>query len=802
MDRLLHDIRYGLRMLARTPTASATVLIALALGIAVSALMFSLIDGAVLTSLPADGGERIMRITRTDPLSASPGDYTAWEQGQRSFEAIGAAEAATSTVAFDGWSPEPFGSAAMTPSVFRVLAVQPEIGRPFGPDDAVPGARPVVLVSHRLWQERLNGDRGALGQIVRVDGRPAEVIGVMPAGFGFPWDQDVWVPLAIGVERGADGEFVAVGERASVVGRLREGVSIGAASAELTAIAEQVDRSRPAGQDLDSNVNVRGYTDLFSRNGLSVILAGLMLGITLLVLLVACSNAANVLLARAVARRKEVAVRLAIGASRSRITRQFLTEISLLAIGGAAAGVFTAVFGLRWVKAVMPPGMPYWIDLSIDAPVLAFVVVVTGLAALMAGLMPALKASDGDVHGVLKDEARGTSGSRFGRMMRRLIGVQIALSFVLLVMAGLFIQSAANFSDTQFGFDPEGVYTAALRLPDNVGDSTARARLVTELTETLSGLPEVDQVALGTAMPGIGGSATETFEIEGTETGADVPRTRSITVSPGYFELFHSAIVAGRNFDSRDGPDAPAVAVVNLPFAARYFEDGAVDRRIRYTTGDGEQRWLQIVGVSQDLMAGGVERQLPEAVYLPVAQNPTAEVRVFARPNGTYESLVVPIREAVAGVEPDAALFGIQTHDRAIFLANSQYTWFSILFFVCGAIALFLAALGLYGVMAFWLIQRTREIGVRMALGGKRLDILRLVLRQGLAQTATGLLVGLVLALAAAQLLSSALFEIAPWDPVVFGSILLVLGGAGALGCWLPARRATRVNPVDALAAG
>ncbi|HTK50797.1 MAG TPA: ABC transporter permease [Gemmatimonadaceae bacterium] len=800
MNRLASALRFGFRMLRKTPSAVAMVLVALSLGIGLSAVMFSLIQGAVLARLPVERGDQIVRIQRSDPSTARADDYATWVSRQRSFAALGAYDLSTVTLSVEGTGGDPVRAAAITPSILPLVAVRPQLGRPFTEADAIAGAPAVILVGHDLWRDRLGSDPSVLGRVVRVNGRPAQIVGVMPRGFGFPLDEQVWSPLDTDPTHAAGAAFIPTGEARGVVGRLRDGTSAPAAAKELTFITTELDREKRGDSGLQSDVKVRGYTDLFSKPGQSATLAALMLGVAFLVLLVACSNVANVLLARAVARRREIAVRLAIGASRARITTQLLIETSLLAAMGAVGGVAVAIVATRNIGAAMPAGMPYWIQVGIDWPVLGFVVVVAGVAALMAGLVPALQAARSNTHDVLKDDARGSSSFHVGRMMRKLIGVEIALSFVLLVLAGLFIRSATNFQATDFAFRPTGVYSALVRLPDAAtSDPAAQARRSERLRETLTALPQAAGAALTTAVPGVGSSQVAAVEIDGRRDAAGTSRARSITVSPGFFELFRTRLLAGRDFDTRDRPDAVPVAIVNESFARRYMPDGALDHRVRLSGRDGKGEWLTIVGVTQDLMEGGVEGWDPEAVYLPFSQHAQTAFTIVVRPRASFESLPVAVRESLLALEPDMALFDVQRLEAVIYDANSGYTWLSILFLVSGGVALFLAALGLYGVMAFWVIQRTREIGVRMALGSQRRDIVRLVLRQGFAQTSVGLVAGLLLAVAAAVPLRSAMFGVTPYDPVVFASVLGVMLAAAWLGCWMPARRATRVDPLRAM---
>jgi putative ABC transport system permease protein len=807
MSQLANDVRYGLRMLLKTPSATAMVLIALSLGIGLSALMFSLIDGAVLATLPVEGGDRVVMIGRVDRMAQAVDDYATWSTRQRSFEHLGALSTNTVTLAIEGSGTTPAAGASITPSVFPLLSTPPAIGRPFTDQDAAPGAPAVILVSHDVWRERLGADPNAVGRVVRVSGRPAEIIGVMPEGFGFPWDQQVWAPLDMDPVRGG-AAFAVAAEGRWVIGRLRPGVSAQDASRELTGLTRELDTEKRGSAGAASTVSVRRYTDLFGGSGGSATLAALMLGIALLVLLVACSNVANVLLARAVARRREIVIRLAVGASRRRITTQLLAETALLATGGALGGIAIALVGTRRIEAVMPAGMPYWIAIRVDWPVLGFIAIIAALATVMAGLMPAIQASRANTNELLKSDARGSSSFHLGRVMRRLVGVEIAVSFVLLVLAGLFVRSAANFADTDFAFDPDEVYSALISLPDErYADASARARFAERLHETLGSLPPVAGVALTTGVPGVGSSDVVRVAVDGAAEvdpdGKGGRPTRTIVVTPGYFELFRAAVVAGRDFDSRDRAGSLPVAIVNDAFAKKHFPSGALDRRIRTVGTRGDTAWLTVVGVTgvTDLLEGGLERETPETVYLPLAQNPQPALTILARPRGAFTSLPAPIREALAALDRDAALHSVLPLDEVIAQANSQYTWLSILFAVSGGIALFLAALGLYGVMAFWVIQRTREIGVRMAVGGQRRDIVRLVLGQGMRQMSIGLGAGVLLALPAAALLNFAFFGVAPYDPVVFGSVLAVLILAAWLGCWLPARRATRIDPLEALVA-
>jgi predicted permease len=425
------------------------------------------------------------------------------------------------------------------------------------------------------------------------------------------------------------------------------------------------------------------------------------------------------------------------------------------------------------------------------------------VAAMLAGVTPALHASRGNAHDLLKDTSRGTSSRRLGSVMGRLVRVEMAVSFVLLVAAGLFVRSAVNVRRIDLPFNAEGVYLARVRLPDTqYASASDRAALIARLEDALTSIPAASSATIATGMPGFGGWRRP-VAIDGVDVLSDpqMQDTRYFAASTNYFATFGSSILAGRMFDSRDDEDGLPVAVVNEAFERTHFPDGAVGGRVAFPTDVRGVEWLTIVGVVPDLLAGGLNRELEEAVYRPMAQDPPASFQLAVRSGTAATEIAASIREAVAGIDPDVALFDMNTMVASIRSANTVYAWLSALFLLAGALALFLAAIGLYGVMAFHVTQRKREIGVRMALGGGRGTIVRFVLRQGMAQIATGLVAGILLAVPVAWLLRGPLLDVRPFDPFVFGSVLGVLLVAGWLGCMMPALRATRVDPQVALSA-
>jgi putative ABC transport system permease protein len=798
LSEIATDARHGFRRMARTPAATLTVLTALSVGIGLSGLMFSLIDSALLPTLPFEAGDRIVRVQRAGFAPLSPEAVDWWRVRQRSFEGLAGWVERPVNLAVEGDRSELVYSAAADAATLHLLSVQPVLGRGFTEADAAPGASAVVLIGHDTWRTRLNADAEVVGRTVRVNSEPAEVIGVMPEGYGFPWRQELWTPLRLDPLR-SDRNPASVW----AFGVLRAGVSSEAAAAELNDLDRQ--RPRPVGEPDAAPAEVVAFTDIINPRGMSHVLAAIMLSVALLVLLVACANATNVLLAQAVARGREVAIRTSLGASRVRIALQVWIELASLAIAATAGGAALAAVGVRLVERAVPAdsGMPFWFDLRVDVSALVFIAGAAVVAVLLAGVAPALHASRANGSGLLADASRGTSSRRVGRVMGRLIGAEMAVSLVLLVAAGLCVRSAVNLRTYDFAFDPEGVYTSNVRLPDGRYDDAAdRAALVAQLEQRLAAIPGASSVAFTTNVPGIeaprGPVAVEAVH---DPADADLPRALHVAVSPAFFGTFRGGVLAGRAFDARDGPDALPVAIVNHAFERTFLPDGAVGHRIALPTPEGRTEWLTVVGVAPDLMAGGLERELEEAVYRPLAQDVPASFVLAVRSSIAPTALAQPVREAVAAVDPDVVLHFGGPLDAAIDAANSAFAWLSALFLLAGLIALFLAAIGLYGVMAFWVAQRTREIGVRMALGGGRRAIVGLVLRQAMTQIAAGLVVGLAAAAAVAWLLHGVLLDVAPWDPLVFGPVLVVLLAAAWLGCALPALRATRVNPQSALAA-
>jgi len=800
----LQDLRFAGRMLIKSPWVSAMAISALGLGIGVTATMFSIVYSALLRGLPFEDGDRIMAVSRTNPeqgvnrAPASVADFADWAEQQTSFEELAGYYSGTVNVRWTD-RPERFDGAFVSSNTFRVVGVRPLLGRGFEPEDNVPGAALKVVLSYHLWRDRFDSDPAALGQVLGVNGETAEVIGVMPEGFLFPDSQDLWVPLRMDALAQPRGQ----GQGLTVVGKLRRDLSLDQAGAEFAGIAQRLATAYP-----DTNegwgVVIDPFTDLaIGDEARGLLLA--MLGAVSLVLLIACANVANLLLARAAVRTKEVGIRTAMGASRWRVVSQMVAEALALALTGGAVGA-----GLAWVgvglfaRAIEGTNPPFFLVFKVDGPILFFVLGTSLLAAIVAGGIPALKASGMDVSSILKDESRGSSSFRIGRLSKVLVVGEIAMSMGLLVAAGLMTKSITTLRNFDMGFDPDAVFTARLGLfPADFPDADVRRRFYDDLRVRVQEAPGVRMASLGTVLPGVG-SNYQRFAVEGEAyaTDRDHPGARSGQIDPGYFETVGLDVTLGRDFEPGDGVDAMPVAIVNASFAQKYLPGGSpLGRRIRVGTSESTESWRTVVGVVPDAWMQGLGNsgEPPEGFYVPIQQTDTRFMSILARGPADPMVLTAAVRDAVAEVNGDTPIYFVQTLRSRIDENTWVFNVFGVLFMVFGGVALFLASIGLYAVMSFSVSRRTPEVGIRMALGAESGQVLGLILRQGMIQIAVGMVLGLGLAILVSRALALVLFQVSASDPVVFVLVAAVLGVTGLAASAIPARRATRVDPLVAL---
>ncbi len=797
------DLRHGARALLGQPGLCAVAVLALALGIGLPTLVFSIIEGVFLRGLPFDESDRIVGVGVADTnqggawLSLTMHEYADVRDRARTIADLSAFYTGTINVSGREGRPERYEGAFMTARGFDVAHVKPLLGRTFVTGDDGIGALPVVVLGYAVWRDRFQADPGVIGRTIHVNGTARTVVGVMPEGFRYPGSEDVWVPLALDLARVRRGE----GQGLLVAGRLAPGVTLDEARAELSTIARHLADEYPSTSGTRT-FTVKPYIEQFLRSD-APRFSYIMLAAVLGVLLVACANVTNLLLARAALRTKEMAVRTALGATRWRVISQLLGESFALALAGAVLGLGLAQAGIAlFNRATVDTHPPFWIDVRLDPAVLAFAAALMLAAAIFAGMLPALQASRSDVNDVLKDEARGAPGLRIGRLSRTLVVAEIALSCGLLVASGLIIRTIVNLKTIEFGFATTDVLTARVGLFEaRYPDVSSRARFFGELQRRLERLPGARAVALATSLPATGSGRTA-FAIEGATYGTDrdYPVARQVSVTPRFFETLGRSVTRGRDFSPSDGDGAPAVVIVNRSFADRFFPGvDPIGRRVRTGRSDSLDPWRTIVGVAPDLFMGDLDNRSPAGFYTPMAQVPGRLAAIMIRAGGAPEALTSAVRGAVPGIDPDLPVYAVKTLAERIREDDWPYEVFGSLFVAFGAAALFLAAVGLYGVMAFSVSRRTPEIGVRLALGARRRDVLALVLREGIVEISAGLAAGLAIAGGFSLLMRDMLFDTPPWDAAVFLLVAAVLVITSLVACLIPALRAMRVDPMVAL---
>ncbi len=800
----LHDLRLGLRGLRKEPLSAVITIFTLALGIGLCATSFSLLYGVFLRGLDVPEANRVTLIYRSNPArhidygGVPQHDFYDWRAQQTSFDGLAAFSTGTVNLA-DGDSPERYDGGFVSANTFELLRVRPVVGTGFRPGDDLAGAPLTVVLGYRVWETRYRKDPAIAGKAVKVNGEAATILGVMPQDFRFPESQDLWV-----AQRDQRAQFSdrSAGPYAQVFGRLKPGVSFDKAGLELAQIAGRLAKGYP---EQNGGFGTRFRSFVADNTGPEIIAVfGGMQVATVFVLLIAIANVANLLMARATLRTREAAVRSAIGASRWRVVAPFFGETLVLAVLGALVGTAIAYVGVTLFDgATAGVGKPYYMVFKLDPPILLFVAGVTALTALIAGAAPAFYVLKSDVNACLKDEGRGT-GVLGGRLTRILVAAEIALSCALLVGAGLMVRSIGKLRTFQYPFEVERIFTARVGLFDSeYPDTAARRGFFRKLEQQLRSLPGVESAVLTTNLPLQSGR--NSIAIAGqTYTQGNHPESRASSVGPGYFATLKVPLADGRDFRVDDKAGAPLVAIVNRSFATRFFSGGnALGQRFAEVfRRDSVGAWMTVVGIVPDLrMEGFSTRQTdPAGYYLPLAQSDPHFVTVLLRSSGPDPLALTPaVRRAVQTLNPNLPIYEVDAMRGVIHQQSWFYYVFGNLFIVFGAAALFMATVGLYGVLAFSVSRRTRELGIRMALGASARDVTRLILRQGGRQIVVGLVLGLVIAFGLTGVIRILMFEVAPRDPPVFAVVVLVILAVGLLASLVPARRATGVAPVVAL---
>src|SRR5215207_5627965 len=801
MGTLLQDIRFGLRLLWKRPGFTAVALAVLALGVGANTAIFSVVNAVLLRPLPYPGAERVVAF---DGVNLSKGinksnmsapDFEDWKEQARSFEAMSLYTEGGSNLT-GGTEPERVTTAWVGADFFRVIGVGAARGRALLPEDDRPGGSPAVVISHGLWQRRFGADPAAVGRRVELGGRSLEIVGVMPPDFDFPQRAQLWGPLQLDVAKEPRDN-----RSYSVVGRLREGVPLETAQAELDAVAARLAQEYPVtnagwGVDLDPLKD-----ELVGR--LKATLFMLLAGVGLL-LLIACANVANLLLARASGRRREVALRLALGAGRWRIARQMLTESVLLSLAGGALGAALSVWLTDLLVALAPADTPRLSEASADWRVLLFAAGASVLTGVAFGLAPALQASRYDLNESLKEGGRGASGGR-SRARSALVVAEVALSLLLLAGAGLLVKSFARLQAVDPGFDAEGVLTMRVSLPGARYKEPARkAEFYAALMERVQALPGVESASATLSLP-LGGSNYSVgrgFIREGRpETPEEADNAAYAVVTPDYFRALRIPLRAGRVFDERDDMESAKVVVINEAFARKAFAgEDALGQRIQIWRDEKFPR--EIVGVVGDTKPQALDAADPALqMYVPHRQDGTwGGLSLVLRARGAEaDPLVRGVREEVRALDRELPVYDVKTMGKVVAdsTAYRRVAMFLMAGFACAA--LLLAGVGLYGVVSYTVAQRTHEIGVRLALGARGRDILGLVVRQGMLLTLAGLGLGLACAFALTRLIAGLLYGVSAADPAVYVVVSLLLAAVALLACLVPARRATKVDPMVAL---
>jgi putative ABC transport system permease protein len=810
MDRLAQDLRYAFRQLAKRPGFAVVALLTLGLGIGANTAIFSIVNTVLLRPLPYGDADRVVTVwnslTVSGPVPLSEPELTDYREGVASFEEVAAYQRVDANLTGDG-APERISAGRVTANLFRTLGSQPLIGRTFLVEEDVPGRDDVAVLGHGLWQRRFAGDPGVIGRTIQLDGVLRTVLGVMPPEFRLPADfqserpTEIWIPLALDPSAPAGrGRHYLQG-----VARLGAGATLAQANAELELVTG---RWVEEGVVMDEHfsafmVPIREEVVGDIRPALLI-----LFGAVGFVLLIACANVANLLLARIDERQRELAVRTALGARRGRIMGQLLTESLVLAALGGALGLVLAAFGLQAVAGLAPPSIPGLDAVALDGRVLAFTAGVALLAGILFGVLPALQSARGEVIGALKEGGRSTTAGRSRQRARRsLVIAEVALSVVLVVGAGLLMRSFWELRQVELGFDPGNVLTLHLTLPQQeYGDSEQMVGFYEQLRERVAALPGVRAAGAAALLPLGQTTGDWGIDIEGRVRGADDPFHGYLQiVTPGYFETMRIPLISGRSVAGSDRADGVPVVVINERMAERYWPgQSALGQRFRIRAPE-DGPWFTVVGVAGDIRHNAIVEEPRHEMYFPHAQLPlalggtTAAMNLVIRTASDPLAMAPAVRAAVRSLEPNLPVANVRSMDHVIELAVAEPRFTMALLALFAAIALLLGAVGVYGVIAYTVSRRVHEIGIRMALGAGAWSILGMVVRQGVVMVATGVALGLLAAVGATRLLATLLYGVTPTDPVTFVAVPLVLIAVALLASYLPARRATRVDPMAAL---
>jgi len=801
---VLQDVRYALRSLWHSRGFAIVAVLCLGFGIGVNTTIFSIVDGVLLKPFPYKDPDRILQLSVQNPTIGATGgnisypDLQDWRESAKTFETIGAVQGRSLTIS-DGGEPARYLGAMVTWDLFPMLGVSPEIGHYFTPDQDKPSGGGAVILSYAVWRDRYQKDRNILGRQILVNAAPAEIIGVMPEGFEFPSNQKLWIPVTPTVAKDGRGARTLF-----TFGRLKPGVTIEQAQTELSAIAGRLATAYPD-TNKDWDAEIRTLRDVFIPPNVTLVIWLMMVAVTL-VLVIAFSNVANLLLARASARRREITVRSALGAGRGRIIRQLLTESVVIAIVSLPLGIMLAEIGTRLISGAMPPDqVPAYITWTVDWRTLAYTASVAVTTAILFGLFPALQASRGNLHETLKE---GTRGNTVRRSLLRsgLVATQVALALVALVIALMFVRTFGNLDGHASGFDSGSLMTMRFYLPGAPYDPVdAKLQRVQDIVKRVEALPGVQSAFASNFVPLSGGGGGGPVVIEGqpAPSGRQQPGITFVGVTPHMYSTLGISVKHGRDFTEAEGYSRAPVAIISEAMAKRFWPDREpVGGRFHMSSDGPEGPWYTVIGVATDFQMYGLNPgndQPTQVAFAPYAYQQSLNTGLTVRVAGAPAAITRAVREQIRQSDPNLPMFQAQTMSKNKELSYWQYGLYGWIFGTIGVVGLLLASVGVYGVLAYAVTQRTQEIGVRVALGAGSRQVIILVVRYGLVLCGIGIAAGLVLAPLASWQARTLFFHVSPFDPVTFAAVSALLVVVAFLASALPALRATKVNPIIAL---
>jgi putative ABC transport system permease protein len=808
MSVLFQDLSFAVRQMGKRPGFTAVIVLTMALGIGANAAIFSVLDAVLLRPLPYDQPERLVKVWSrftgiglpNDRNWVSAPEFRDYQQLNRSFSDLAAIDTGSFNLGVKG-SPQRVVGAAVSPNLFTMLGAQPLFGRNFRADEAQPGREHVVILSYGLWQRVFGGNRNVIGSVIDIDGVPETVVGVMPAGFAYPDQSEIWGPLAFTADDLSENSRGSHG--LEVLGRIKPGLSLAQVQSDMDRVGKTMMEQHASYPYAKYGFGIILHPLLEETVGdIKPSLLVLMAAVGL-VLLIACANIANLLLTRSTERQQEMETRLALGASSGRLVRQLLTESIVLACAGGLAGIVFTPWILHGLIDLAAKTLPRAVHTSIDGRALALVAVVSVATGILFGLAPALQAGRRRKFDALKS-GRNTEGRQPKRLRSALIICETALSLLLVAGAGLLLRSFAQILKVDPGFRPDGVLTLRVALPDAIYSKPEQIRtFYSELLERIQRLPGVQSAGAVTGLPlsGEGGSGTITIDTQSVPPEDRTPEADGRSVTPDYFKAMGISLVRGRFFEARDTDGAPPVAIVDESLAQTYWpsQDPIGKRLHAGGSGNSKAPWITVIGVVRHVRNRTLEARSRVEVYLPENQNPYSAMTLAVLVPGNPMNLVPTIQREVAAMDPDLPVYRVRTMSEVMGESLERRRLALILLGGFAGLALLLASIGIYGVTSYAVAQRRVEIGLRMALGADRSQVLRMMIGNGMTTIAIGLAIGLILALALTRLMSGLLFGVHASDPLALGGAALLLVVAALLAIFIPARRATRVNPMVAL---